>query len=77
MNQVRKIGSVSIIFLVCILMFGLEKGLWGDAADYWNRGTRLWQDGSFSLMNIDGFRGYVYPLYCGICNLLGGGYHRI
>ena len=73
MNQVRKIGSVSIIFLVCILMFGLEKGLWGDAADYWNRGTRLWQDGSFSLMNIDGFRGYVYPLYCGICNLLGGG----
>lgn len=43
-----------------------------DAADYWQRGESIWQEGHFSLLNMSGFRGYVYPLYLGICNRLGG-----
>ena len=72
LKKTRKLSMLSIIFLVCVILFGLGKGLWGDAADYWDRGTRILQDGKLLLLNIDGFRGYVYPLYCGICNLLGG-----
>lgn len=43
-----------------------------DAADYWKRGCSIWSGGMFSLLNIpNGFRGYVYPLYLGICGIFG------
>lgn len=45
----------------------------GDSRDYWERGVSLWKDGKFSLTNqMDGFRGYVFPLFLGICNQVGG-----
>ena len=65
----KKVGNKKS---VCFNMFFFDTGLVYDAADYWDRGTRLWQDGKFSFLNINGFRGYIYPLYCGICNLCGG-----
>lgn len=43
-----------------------------DARGYWERGACIWQDGSFSLLKMNGFRGYVYPLFCGFCNVIGG-----
>lgn len=70
----KKLVLFGAIFCVCLIMFGLETVIVGDAVDYWNRGLQMWQNGRFSVLNVeDGFRGYVYPLYCGICNLLGGG----
>lgn len=45
----------------------------GDATDYWNRGINLWGgEHTFSLENIDGFRGYFWPLFLGVCNQIGG-----
>lgn len=55
--------------------FIITSGEWlfYDARNYWKRGIRLWTDNKFSLLNMqDGFRGYVYPLYLGICNRIGG-----
>lgn len=46
--------------------------LYHDSSDYWTRGQMLWQNGKFSFLNLsDGFRGYVYPLYLGICSRVG------
>lgn len=42
-----------------------------DAGDYWNRGELLKSSG-FSLDSIDSFRGYIFPLFLGVINYLGG-----
>lgn len=50
-----------------------DEWLFWDARNYWKRGVSLWTDNKFSVLNMkDGFRGYVYPLYLGICNRIGG-----
>lgn len=47
-----------------------------DSADYWNRGCSLWNSDKFSLLNMqDGFRGYMYPFYLGICYRIGRGWN--
>lgn len=43
----------------------------GDAGGYWTYGEQL-KNASFDFTVLDGFRGYVFPLYLGIINLLGG-----
>lgn len=42
-----------------------------DAGDYWNRGELIKSSG-FSLDSIDSFRGYIFPLFLGVINYLGG-----
>ena len=42
-----------------------------DAGDYWLRGEQLKSSGC-DLNSIDGFRGYVFPLFLGIVNYFGG-----
>lgn len=41
-----------------------------DIGDYWSRGETLVKNG-FELGSIDGFRGYVYPLYLAVINRIG------
>ncbi len=64
-----------ICFILCLateVIFNSEGRLYYDALDYWNRGAYLWKDGSFSLI-MEGFRGYVFPVFLGICiHYLGG-----
>ena len=74
-NRIGKMGIFVILVCACFILFRFDTGLVYDAGDYWDRGTRLWQDGKFSFLYIDGFRGYIYPLYCSICNICGGGYN--
>lgn len=65
-------------WLICaFLCFGVEKifaveELFYDALDYWNRGESLWGESGFSLLNTGGFRGYVFPLFLGVCGHYGG-----
>lgn len=66
---------VAIVYcLVLLIMTKLlgERPFQGDVEDYWAYGEKLWETGRFSL-NIDGYRGYVFPLCLGICNQMGGG----
>lgn len=63
------IMAVSSMALYCV-MNGSE--LYFDSKDYWERGQALWVNGNFSFLNMpDGFRGYVYPLYLGLCGKAG------
>lgn len=68
----KKWGLYIVCFCVCMViqvLFGLEEFSYGDSADYWMRGEKLWQSGQFNLLSIeDGFRGYVFPLILGCCN---------
>lgn len=83
----KRIGEIIICFgitLIVIFIAGggiagfYEAGYWYDASDYWGRGTRLWQEGKFDLLNLgDAFRGYIFPLYCGICSFIGGEYGSV
>lgn len=59
----------SAAFLFCII--NIPEAWYYDAQNYWKYGELLFADG-FSLLNIPGWRGYVFPLYLGICNKLGG-----
>jgi len=77
-NKDKLIGILILYILgVCITIFYADYNhLIGDAVDYWNRGLSVWQgdSGGFSVLNIpDGFRGYVYPLYLGVCSILSCG----
>ncbi len=45
-----------------------------DAANYWELGASLFSSGHFSLYTLqDDFRGYVFPVFMGICYRLSGG----
>lgn len=72
-----KVITFTIVFAVCLVVqfvLGEKEFTYGDSWDYWERGESLWREGHFSLNNQrDGFRGYVFPLFLGICNQLGGG----
>ncbi len=69
-----RISSILLLWLIGGAMsIGLSDGIHYDAADYWKRGSSIWQDGYFCLLNMNGFRGYIFPLFCGICNKIGGG----
>lgn len=59
-----------LVLLIMTKLLG-ERPFQGDVEDYWAYGEKLWETGRFSL-NIDGYRGYVFPLCLGICNQLGG-----
>lgn len=70
-----ELGMIFILWLAGVIMSTIvtrDVFCIYDAADYWGRGESIWQNGHFSLLNMSGFRGYVYPLYLGICNQLGG-----
>lgn len=71
-----KVITFTIVFAVCLVVqfvLGEKEFTYGDSWDYWERGESLWREGHFSLNNQrDGFRGYVFPLFLGICNQLGG-----
>lgn len=68
--------TILILWVTGIIISAIiTKGSWNryDAADYWNRGCSLWDNNKFSILNMkNGFRGYVYPLYLGICSRFGG-----
>ena len=54
-------------------ILGEKEFTYGDSWDYWERGESLWKEEQFSLTNQrDGFCGYVFPLFLGICNQVGG-----
>lgn len=60
-------------FIILILVaYVYKKYVWvWDAFDYWNRGENL-KNEMFDISNIDGFRGYIYILFLGFTNLVGG-----
>lgn len=73
--QLKSLWVVSFLLIfVTNLLMGWGKELrWGDAGDYFNLGVSLWNKGRFSFLNMPtGFRGYVFPLYLGICDKAGG-----
>lgn len=62
-----------ICALICFLLQNSsEVGFFYDDATYWGRGQELWAGGRLNLLNIDGFRGYVFPLFLGTCNHYAG-----
>lgn len=71
-----RIWSWAICALLCFLLQNIfqnsfRAGIY-DAADYWGRGEALWTEGRLNLLGIDGFRGYVFPLFLGTCNHYAG-----
>lgn len=71
---ISSIFCMLILTVVSIVLYYMMNGsrLYYDASDYWTRGQMLWQNGSFSFLNLpNGFRGYAYPLYLGVCNRIG------
>lgn len=70
----RFFGFILIFIAMMLIYSRIELVRLYDAGNYWNRGVSLWdEEQSFSLLNMkDGFRGYVFPLYLGICNKIGG-----
>lgn len=62
---------ISYLFFLLIELF-LKSSPWMyDTMDYWTRGKSL-AENQFRLNSINGFRGYVYPLYLAIIYSLGG-----
>ena len=41
-----------------------------DALDYWTRGNSI-RENSFSLLGIEGFRGYIFPFYLSLASVFG------
>lgn len=72
-NKKYEIFAWLICFCFVIVAEGLfREAVWCfDALDYWTRGELL-KEGRFYLGSIDGFRGYIYPLYLGVINKIGG-----
>lgn len=76
-NDDNFIGAFVVGFTIIFIFIvgaGWDKDLlWGDAGDYYALGKSIWSNGRFSLLNMEtGFRGYIYPLYLGICDKVGG-----
>lgn len=75
-NKNKVLRSYIISFLICYIIFILTESLYRtvpwryDTGDYWSRGETLVKNG-FLLNSIDGFRGYVYPLYLAVINRIG------
>lgn len=76
MKKIVKVQILLYIFLfilifVCTHIMGCRP-FEGDSFDYWKYGELLFESGRFNFC-IDGFRGYIFPLYLGICNHYFGG----
>lgn len=70
--EYSRVYCIVIMAAVSIALYCMTNiGELYDAGDYWTRGQLLWANGKFSFLNIDGFRGYIYPLYLGICGRAG------
>lgn len=68
--------TFAVIFFVsyAICLIVSKNGFPYDAGDYWERGKQLINPNLIS----DGFRGYIFPLFLGICDFIGGaGFWRI
>lgn len=69
----NKIIAWSLCFaliLACELIY--KNALWTcDAFDYWARGENF-KNTMFNLSANNGFRGYIFPLYLGVINCIGG-----
>lgn len=63
---------ISILFIIffCIGMVHRDYIWLYDVADYWKRG-RILAENRFNLLSIDGFRGYIYPLYLAFLQTVG------
>lgn len=62
-----------LVGIVVSYIITADEWLFHDAKGYWEEGVRIWTDNRFSLLNMNkAFRGYAFPLYLGICNMLGG-----
>lgn len=71
-KKYRIITWLVCFFLVIVVEYMFKDAMWAfDALDYWTRGEAL-KDGEFYLGSIDGYRGYIYPLYLGVINWIGG-----
>lgn len=78
-EKMRKNQGISwgVLFIICLLVQFLVplENQYYDASDYWGQGVTLWSLGKFDLTTISGWRGYIFPLYLGLCNhYMGGGY---
>lgn len=73
-TKLKESKAKLLTWLICTLLCFLIQNLFatdeliGDAADYWAIGESFWKDDGFTLLNIWGFRGYVFPLFLGVCN---------
>lgn len=67
-------GLVWLISCIVLLIVGyvFKDSEWKyDCYDYWTRGENL-KNEMFNIAKIDGFRGYIFILYLGLTNFLGG-----
>ncbi len=76
-NKVKENRYVIFAWIICYIImlatewiYRNEKWVY-DAYNYWTRGSLL-KEGQFWLGSIDGFRGYIFPLFLGVINSIGG-----
>lgn len=65
--------TLAICFATAIIAeMGYLNSIWiYDTNDYWNRGEMIKSSG-FKIDSIDGFRGYIFPLFLAAANFIGG-----
>lgn len=62
-------------YVICIIIYGFfgTKELVYDSLQYWQLGENFWSSGKFNFIDLyNAWRGYVFPLWLGICNHIGG-----
>lgn len=70
-NQFVQIVILMVLAIIVQFLFPHADRV-GDAYDYWERGRQISNSGKLDISAVDGFRGYVYPLFPGLCNFVGG-----
>ena len=71
-NKYKLFALVCCFIMVFIAEMFFAQAPWlYDAEGYWNRGDQLKSSG-FNLYSIDGFRGYIFPMFLGVINFFGG-----
>lgn len=78
MDKRKQLKYKVIVWVICLLIMLIGESFFKsapwvyDAFDYWNRGDSLKNSGFNLSAAMDGFRGYIFPLYLGLINLIGG-----
>lgn len=71
-NQIIACVSCYIICMIVYCFWG-TKELMYDSLQYWQLGENFWSSGKFHFVDLyNAWRGYVFPLWLGICNYIGG-----
>lgn len=72
-NKKNRLFTWLVCTIICFVIENIfsPEAFYYDSWDYWNRGARYWEwteNGTFLFVSSDGARGYVFPLFLGVCN---------